>query len=62
LRSAHKERPGLFAIQLIIDAKKDEFVNIFKEGNPTEKTNAIAILKEIDPANSSTYSKINERN
>jgi hypothetical protein len=62
LQTAYKEKPGLYIIQLIIDAKKDEFVNIFKEGNPIEKTNVIAILKEIDPANSSTYSKINQKN
>ena len=62
LQQVHQERPGLFMTQLILDAKKDEFVNIFKEGNPTEKTEVIAILKEIDPTNSSTYSKINQRN
>jgi hypothetical protein len=57
-----KEKPGLFILQLITDAKKDEYVNIFKEGNPTEKTTAIELLKEIDPANSSTYLKINQKN
>jgi hypothetical protein len=62
LKNVHNEKPGLFALQLIIDAKKDEFVNIFKGGNPTEKTDAIEILKLLDPSNSSTYSKINERN
>jgi hypothetical protein len=62
LKNVHEEKPGLFALQLIIDAKKDELVNIFKAGNPTEKTTVIELMKEIDPANSSTYSKINERN
>jgi len=62
LQDVHNEKPGLFALQLVIDAKKDEFVNIFKGGNPAEKADVIKILKEIDPANSSTYSKINERN
>ncbi len=62
LQTAYNQKPGLYSIQLIIDAKKDEFVNIFKEGNPAEKTKVIDILKEIDPSNSSTYSKINQRN
>ncbi len=62
LQSAHDSKPGLYILQLIIDAKKDEFVNIFKGGNPTEKTEVIAILKNVDPSNSSTYSRINERN
>jgi hypothetical protein len=62
LQNAYNEKPGLFSLHIILVAKKDELVNIFKGGNPVEKTDAIAILKEIDPANSSTYSKINERN
>lgn len=61
LQSAYDNRPGLFALQLIMDAKRDEFVNIFKGGNPKEKEDSQDILKEIDPANSSTYSKISER-
>jgi hypothetical protein len=61
LQKVAKERPGLFTLQLIMDAKRDEFVNIFKEGNPTEKTDVIEILKEIDPANSNTYLKINQK-
>jgi hypothetical protein len=61
LETVHNLKPGLFILQLIIDAKRDELVNIFQGGNPSEKTTVIEILKEIDPANSSTYSKINER-
>jgi len=61
LQDAHDARPGLFSLQLVMDAKKDEFVNIFKGGNPQEKSDAQNILKKIDPANSSTYSKISER-
>jgi hypothetical protein len=62
LQNVHKDKPGLFALKLILDAKNNEIVNIFKEGNPKEKTDAINIMKEVDPANSSKYSKINERN
>lgn len=61
LQKVAKERPGLFTVQLIMDAKRDEFVNIFKEGNPTEKTDVLNILKEIDPSNSNTYLKINQK-
>jgi len=62
LKSVYDNRPGLFALQLIIDAKRDEIVNIFKQGNPREQTDAQNIMKEIDPANSSVYSKITQRN
>ena len=61
LQNAYDARPGLFALQLVLDAKRDEFVNIFKGGNPKEKEESQKILKKLDPANSSTYSKISER-
>ncbi|MCD4683443.1 MAG: DUF4835 family protein [Bacteroidales bacterium] len=62
LTNVYNEQPNLFALQLTIDAKRDEIVNIFQQGNPKEKTDVINIMKDIDPANSSTYSKINDRN
>jgi hypothetical protein len=62
LKNVYDERPGLFALRLIIDAKRDEIINIFSEGNPREKTDAQNIMKEIDPSNSSSYSKITQRN
>jgi len=62
LTNVYNEQPNLFALQLTIDAKRDEIVNIFQQGNPKEKTDVINIMKDIDPANSSTYSKINNRN
>lgn len=61
LKSVYDEKPGLFSLQLMIDAKRDEIVNVFSEGNPKELTDAQTIMKEIDPANSSTYSKIGQR-
>ena len=48
----------------IIFKKKDEFVNIYSSSRvpPMEKTNVVNLLKEIDPANSSKYQAILERN
>lgn len=60
LQNVHEQRPGLFALQLMIDAKRDEIINIFSEGNPREKTDAANIMKDVDPANSSKYSKISQ--
>lgn len=62
LQSVNEQRPGLFALQLMVDAKRDEIVNIFTAGNPREQSDAQNIMKDVDPANSSTYSKITERN
>lgn len=58
LETVYEERPGLFFLKLITDAKRDEFVNIFKEGLVKEKSKAVEILKNIDPANTSKYQEI----
>ena len=58
LKQVHEEKPGLFLMQLILDAKRDEIINIFSEGAPMENTKVVNILKEIDPSNSSKYQKI----
>jgi hypothetical protein len=58
LQKLYNERPNLFALQLFIQAKRDEFINLYSEGSTIEKNNAIKILSQIDPANSSKYQKI----
>jgi hypothetical protein len=62
LRNVHRERPGLFALSLMVDAKRDEIINIFSKGNPSEQTDIEQIMSEVDPANASNYSKISKRN
>lgn len=63
LRKANRTKPGLFFLQLILDAKRDELRNIYMEASPMDKTKAVNILSEIDPSNASTYQKIlSERN
>ena len=51
-------RLGLFFLQLIMDAKSNEFIDVFTEGSSTEKTRAMNILKKLDPANASRYEEI----
>ncbi|MCX6248289.1 MAG: DUF4835 family protein [Bacteroidetes bacterium] len=60
LKAMYNDKPGLFALQLILDAKRDEFVNIYSDQRvpPMEKTSVVNILKEIDPANGSKYQTI----
>ncbi|TSA27840.1 MAG: DUF4835 family protein [Bacteroidetes bacterium] len=60
LQKISTARPGFFSLQLILDAKKDEFVNIYSDLRvpPLEKNNVVNLLKEIDPANSSKYQEI----
>jgi hypothetical protein len=58
LQRVNEQRPNLFALQLFLDAKSEEIVNIFQEGSAMDKTKVVNILKEIDPANASNYDKI----
>lgn len=60
LQKLYNEKPNLFALQLIFDAKRDELVNIFSDQRvpPMEKSNVVNLLKDVDPANSSKYQEI----
>ncbi len=58
LKNVYKKRPGLYLLQVMIQAKRDEMINIFKNGDPAEKSNFVAIMKDIDPANSSKYNRV----
>ncbi len=60
LRKANRERPGLFILQLFLEAKRDELINIYSGASPMDKTQAVNILKEIDPANAARYQRILE--
>jgi hypothetical protein len=60
LQKVYNSKPNLYALQMIFDAKHDEFVNIYSDQRvaPMEKNTIVNILKEIDPANSSKYQAI----
>jgi hypothetical protein len=60
LMTLYNAKPGLYGLQIILDAKRDEFVNIYSDDKvpPMEKTQVVNILKEIDPANGSKYQTI----
>jgi hypothetical protein len=62
LQQTYSAKPDLFLLQLILDTKRDELVNIYSDQRvpPVEKTNVVNLLKEIDPANSSKYQAILE--
>jgi len=62
LQRAHRERPGTLLMQTVMAAKSDELVNLFSEAPGMEQTNAIDILSEIDPSNSSKYRRIADSN
>lgn len=55
LQKVHRKRSGTFAMTVFFDAKNDELVNIFSEASDVEKKQAMEVLLEIDPSNSSKY-------
>lgn len=58
LQKVNREKPGLYIVQLFLDAKRDELINIYSQAAPMDKTRIINIMKEVDPANSSRYQQI----
>ncbi len=57
-----KPDPFMYFVQVVMESKSDELVNIFSEAFPEEKSRVIQILTEIDPANKAKYEKINTAN
>jgi hypothetical protein len=57
-----KPDPFMYIVQVIMDAKSDELVNIFTESFPEEKSRVVQILTEIDPSKKTTYEKITSAN
>jgi len=53
-----KPDPFLYYMQVVMESKADELVNIFSQAFPEEKSRVVQILNEIDPANKSKYEKI----
>lgn len=53
-----KPDPFLYYMQVVMESKADELVNIFSQAFPEEKSRVVQILNEIDPANKSKYERI----
>lgn len=59
LKEANRARPATYVVSAFIDAKSDEFVNIFAGGTPDEKKLIYDLLVDLDPTRQSTYDGIN---
>jgi hypothetical protein len=53
-----KPDPFMYFLQVIVDAKSEEIINIFTGAFPEERSRVVQIMTEIDPANKSKYEKI----
>ncbi|OIP00527.1 MAG: hypothetical protein AUJ98_08175 [Bacteroidetes bacterium CG2_30_33_31] len=58
LTKVYRARPGLYILNLLLEAKKDEIIGVFSDAPANEKTTAKNYLIEIDPAHSSDYQKM----
>jgi hypothetical protein len=57
-----KPDPFMYLVQVVMEAKSDELINIFSGAFPEEKSRVVQILTEIDPANKTKYEAINSAN
>lgn len=58
LQTVYNSYPTCFLLQLIVESKRDEIIQVFSEGSQQEKTKAANIMKQIDPSKSSQYDAI----
>lgn len=58
LKKVYNKRPGLYDLQLLLDAKRSEIINIFSKATPAEKSAMINILSEVDAPNGSRYREV----
>ncbi|MTI20171.1 DUF4835 family protein, partial [Fulvivirga sp. RKSG066] len=58
LRTVRKTYPNSILVIAFLDAKSDELINIFSEGNIQVRRQAFEILSEIDPSKRSDYERI----
>lgn len=60
LQEFYLERPDpfMFFLQVVLDAKSDEFVNLFQGSMDYDKRRLLAILNQIDPTRGEKYRKI----
>lgn len=58
LREANRARPSAIVISSFLDAKTDELVNVFSKATDKEKKDAVEILSDVNPSQTSRYEQI----
>ncbi len=63
LRDVFREKPDpyMFFMNLMMEAKRNEFINVFSESPQSQSTRVYEILAEIDPSQSEKYKKITQQ-
>ena len=62
IQRVYREKPDPFMhlLQVVFDAKSDELINVFSETNPEEARRVASLLREVDPANTPKYQRIQQ--
>lgn len=62
IQKIYREKPDPFMhlLQVVMEAKSDELINVFSETNPDEARRVVAVLREVDPANTPKYQRIQQ--
>lgn len=58
LEEVHKSRPTGFLLQMFLDAKRQEIINIFSDGEPINTVPLREMLEKIDPTNRDKYENL----
>ncbi len=57
LKAFNLEIPNSMFVQFFVQNKMQELINIFKRATPEEKSTAIELLSNLDPANGGRYNE-----
>ena len=53
-----RDNPNCMLLAVFFQAKSDEVVNVFSGADMGEKAKALAVLRRVDPSNSTKYDKL----
>lgn len=54
----YDKRPNLYFLQVLLQAKRQEIINIYSEATPAEKVAMTNIMKVVDPAYGTKYDEV----
>ena len=62
LQSVYERNSMCYFLQLIVESKRDEIIQVFSQGDMKFRTEAANIMKAVDPSQSSRYDAILQNN
>ena len=58
LQVIYDRNPMCYFLQLLIESKRDEIIQVFSQGDTKIRTEAANIMKAIDPSQTSRYEEM----